>query len=30
MWLIDRVAEEKIKQALERGELQNLPGEGHL
>jgi hypothetical protein len=28
MWLIDKVAEEKIKQALERGELQNLPGEG--
>ena len=28
MWLIEKVAEEKIKQALERGELQNLPGEG--
>ncbi|KPJ95444.1 MAG: hypothetical protein AMJ53_02720 [Gammaproteobacteria bacterium SG8_11] len=28
MWLIDKVAEEKIKQALERGELQDLPGEG--
>ena len=28
MWLIDKVAEEKIKKALERGELQNLPGEG--
>ena len=28
MWLIDKIAEEKIRQALERGELQNLPGEG--
>ena len=28
MSLIDKVAEEKIKQALERGELQDLPGEG--
>jgi hypothetical protein len=28
MWLIDKVAEEKIKQAVEKGELQNLPGEG--
>jgi hypothetical protein len=28
MWLIDKIAEEKIKQAIERGELQNLPGEG--
>lgn len=28
MWLIDKIAEQKIKQALERGELQNLPGEG--
>ena len=28
VWLIDKIAEEKIKQALKRGELQNLPGEG--
>ncbi len=28
MWLIDKIAEQKIKQALERGELHNLPGEG--
>ncbi|MCG6971356.1 MAG: DUF1992 domain-containing protein [Gammaproteobacteria bacterium] len=28
MWLIDKVAEEKIKQAIEKGELQDLPGEG--
>ena len=28
MWLIDKVAEAKIKQSLEKGELQNLPGEG--
>lgn len=26
--LIDKVAEEKIKHAIEKGELQNLPGEG--
>jgi hypothetical protein len=28
MWLIEKIAEEKIKRALARGELQNLPGEG--
>lgn len=28
MWLIDKVAEEKIKQAIDKGELKNLPGEG--
>jgi len=28
MFLIDKIAEEKIKRAIENGELQNLPGEG--
>jgi hypothetical protein len=28
MWLIDRLAEQKIAEATERGELDNLPGEG--
>ncbi|WP_455205122.1 DnaJ family domain-containing protein [Kaarinaea lacus] len=28
MWLIDRLAETKILEAIENGELDNLPGEG--
>jgi hypothetical protein len=28
MWLIDRIAEAKIKEAGERGEFENLPGAG--
>jgi len=28
MWLIDAIAEKKIQQAVERGELSNLPGTG--
>ena len=28
MWLIDRIAEEKITEARDKGELQDLPGEG--
>jgi hypothetical protein len=28
MFLIDKIAEEKIKRAMENGELQNLSGEG--
>lgn len=28
MWLIDKLAEQQIQAALEKGELSNLPGEG--
>ena len=28
MWLIDAIAEQKIQAAIERGELDNLPGAG--
>ena len=28
MWLIDQLAEQKIRAAIERGELDNLPGAG--
>jgi hypothetical protein len=28
MWLIDEIAEQQILQAMERGELENLPGAG--
>jgi hypothetical protein len=28
MWLIDEIAEQHIRQAMERGELDNLPGSG--
>ncbi|QDY43225.1 DUF1992 domain-containing protein [Candidatus Pantoea soli] len=28
MWLIDQLAEQHIRDALEKGELSNLPGEG--
>jgi len=28
MWLIDQIAEQHIAQAIERGELDNLPGAG--
>ncbi|MGD9409261.1 MAG: DUF1992 domain-containing protein, partial [Thiohalocapsa sp.] len=28
MWLIDALAEKKIQEAIERGELDDLPGAG--
>ncbi len=28
MWIIDRIAEERIREAMERGEFDNLEGEG--
>lgn len=28
MWLIDKIAEQKITEAIENGELDNLPGRG--